>query len=385
MRLAVPAFLVAVAYAPGLPSAATYGRWAVIAGTACFLVWYVHHGHTLGHKLGAAFLIYCAAGLTWTVTRPDTAGLLFQVACLGIIFCYAAQQPDVKDAWEGFALGVAANAVVALGQHVGISPVWNIADGPVGLFVSKNMAMEAAVLALVGAVATRQWLLVPPAAFLAMASGSRAAVLVGCLCAVYWAFTHLPHKYRMLGASVAMIAFAGFGLALFDHDYLVRSGDRLEIWMAALSHVNVWGDGLGSFALAFPGYEHGHNQFVHFAFELGIGSMLLWGVFGYALSAPGHFSSKVGLVAILSVCLVWSSLLSPAVAFMGAVLAGHLCGVRGRADALKLGRRTYCEFGTEGPGSLGVGAMVPADIGRCRLPVRPKHPLVPGPVRPPLE
>lgn len=318
-------------YVPGIPSAATAGRWWAAGIAGAVLLWWRSVPWTPAHWAGVALLAWAALGSwLWAVSGLDATSDLLRLAAAGTVFAAGAraERGEVERAWLFFAAGVSASACFSLAQWAGYAPVW-VAPGHIaGLFLTKNMAVEAGVVALVGAIAARYWWLAPgPALQVALAGGREGVVLlaVALLAAAWW----LAPRARFHLAILAGLALIGTAVAIqLGAEWpTLRIADRLEVWWTALRSVNLWGDGLGSFQVAVQAYEHAHNEAVHFAFELGIGSLLMWFIFGEALRGE-WVAAKVAIVVILAASTVWYPLHAPATIFMAALLAGHLARER---------------------------------------------------------
>lgn len=380
MPLALLTLLVTVAYIPGLPSNAAVGRWVLVAVGSAVLLWQVRVRWTPGHLAGSALLLWCAAGLVWAVSGWDAAGELLRLLGLAAAFMVAAEEDSLDRVWVALALGVTVSAGFTVVQALGWSPVWNVDPGqhPVGLFLTKNMATEAAVLAVIGAVGAGRlgWLLLPGPLLVLYLVPSRAAILALAAAAMAWLWTSHPrHRLVVLyvGSVIAAVLVATAVRSLSGGgDRLVFLADRWEIWSAAARNLTVMGHGLGSFSVAFTGYEFAHNEFLHYGFELGVGLLFLIGVLGYGITADRP-REQVAMAAVLVMACFWFPLHSPLTAFMAAVLAGHLCGARYRRVRPEPARRVHHPDRADHTGPLGIGALQPADGGRADLSLRPQH------------
>lgn len=381
MPLALVTFLVTVAYVPGLPSNAVVGRWAVVMLGGAYLLWGVRLRPTPGHWMFAALLVWVVLGFSWAVSLWDHAGGLVQWAALAFVFCVGAEQRDLRPMWLGLALGVTVSAVFSVLQVTDWGPVWRLySGGSPGLFLSKNMAAEVFVLALIGALGYQLWWLVPgPLVSLALLN-SRAGVVALAASGLYVLWLKNRQAMWMLSWVAAFVLVTAWGVK----PELFRLEDRLTIWGDIAPHLNLWGDGLGSVAVAFPFYEYAHNEPLHFAFELGLGSLLIWGIGAYAFG-NSHATEKAALVALGVLSLVWFPLHAPTVGFVGTCVAGFLSGSRYRARVPQPAGRA-ARSGGPGyrPELLSIGAPVAADVSRFGLPAGPQPALVAGELRYPL-
>lgn len=357
------AFGVTVAYVPMIPSGSTYGRYALLGLGAAALLARARLTLSVGHVLLAGLLTWMACGFLWTTSTLDTAGELALWVMLAAAFCVAFDLPDLEDVLAGFCAGMLVSACFALAQAAGSEPVWSVYVHPVGLFLSKNMATDVAVLAVVACCARSRIAFMPAALVSLYLVGGRSAFLALGAAGFAWAWLAYPDRRSLIAAAGTAVAAVATPLALLGAFGLYA--DRLEIWGFAAQNLSVLGHGLGTFAVAAPGYEFAHNEFLHYAFELGIGSVLLWGIFVYALGS-GPVLERAALVAILAESLVWFPLHAPVPAFLGMVLAGHLCGLRHRASLAERARGMARPLGLFDGLPAFVGALHEADHLRLR-------------------
>lgn len=357
------AFGVTVAYVPLIPSAATYGRYVAIGAGAAALLPRARLAFSPGHLMVAGLLAWMTCGFLWTTSWLDTAGELAIWVTLAAAFCVAFDLPDLDDVWTGFCAGMLVSALFSLAQAGGIASVWSIYREPVGLFLSKNMATDVSVLAVIACLTRSRAVFLPAAAVSLYLVGGRSAFLaLGCA-GFAWAWLTFTGRRPAIAATGAAVLAVSIPLALLGVFGVYE--DRLEIWALVIRHLSIVGDGLGTFAVAAPGLEYAHNEFLHYGFELGIGSVLLWGIFVHALRS-GPVLERVALVAILAESLVWFPLHAPAPAFLGMVLAGHLCGVRHRASVFERARGMARPLGLFDGLPAFVGSLHEADHPRLR-------------------
>lgn len=364
MGVALLTLAVSLLYIPGLPSNVAIGRWsAILVGSAILLLvrWRDPIVPGRAHWLGGALLLYMLAGFAWTVSGWDTGGALVQWVALGATFLVAYQQPDLDQFWRALWLGVSLSAPFAVVQWFGYSPVWVVAGGvaggggAAGLFLSQNMAGEAALLGLVAAGAVFMQtaaglstkgriyaaVVLPLGPLvLALAAGGRAPYVAAVLALVTWGWLARP-RYRgpiiLLVAGVALAVLVVWALDLRPSAF--RFADRAQIWSLFLRNLHLFGDGLGSVAIAAPGIGFAHNEVIHYAFELGVGSLLLWALLWHAVRSGDAFGCAA-LATVGAFALTWFPLHDPLPAFATAVLAGSLSARRDRALCLERAIRT---------------------------------------------
>jgi len=117
----------------------------------------------------------------------------------------------------------------------------------------------------------------------------------------------------------------------------------MDIWSWTVANLSWFGWGVGNYITVFPVMEFAHNEPLHFAFELGLGSVFLWLVFAWALPGSRAPAERAMLVAVLAEGMVGFPLHHAATAFVAAACAGHLASLRRRASIVQsAGRSRRC-------------------------------------------
>lgn len=286
---------------------------------------------TPSHWFGAAFLLYSVASLGWAVSFDDGMAGLLQILPLSLVFLIGVQTQDLHPV--RVALGLAANVSAAV-------CLWQVFNGtvrPTGLFIGADVCAEFGAVALLGLM-TLGWRwspLIPGALVCALLPMSRGAIL-GFVLALPFLFGR-----RWLAWSTALVLVAG-ALAVdaaVNPDRLVSMAARLDIWSWTYANLVWFGWGIGNYISVFPVFEFAHSEPIHFAFELGIGSILLWAALLWPLSGPAAPVAKAMLVAVLVEGLVGFPLHHAATAFVACLCAGHLAGLWRSAGAAQCGSR----------------------------------------------
>lgn len=370
--------LLGLAYIPYLPSNAVVGRWVVLEVGAALLFCLVKVRWTWGHTLGAALLVYMLVGsIFWAVSGLDAVGGLVQwFFGFGLAFCLGYEIRDTRPLWWGLLIGISTSLPFTITQYLGYSSVW-VFGGSFGTYLSQNMAAEAGVIGIAAAVALRQLWLVPIPFAVAYLAGARATYLALFAMLVVWVWTSHPKLRIWLGAAFVATVLLVFALYLtgLKPGYF-RVVDRIEIWTLITRNVHFWGDGLYSLAVAAPGIEFAHNEVLHYAFELGIGSVFLWALICRALQGRDE-GALLALVGILMFAAVWFPFHEPLAGFVVAICAGRLCYCRDLVRSVQPTRRILSvtrpehDHGTP----LGIGASHTDDLRRRCLSVGPQHPL----------
>lgn len=328
MLLPLVIFVASVAYLPGVTSATTVGRWAVLACGAVLLMRATRRA-SLGpaHAWGAALLAWGALTALWSASPVDSAGELWHWLILAMLFLAASRSREQNGVLVALVAGLAISWLFAFDQLLGHEPVL-ATDVPAGLFLSRNALGEVAACALVWAIARRAWSLVPAPLLLVAMSGSRGALLATAigLGAMLW-----QRGCRWSVVFPGLLAVAGAAAITWHRDPTLESVlTRFDIWQFALVNLTAAGYGLGTFATLAPGFEYVHNEPLQLAFEIGLGSLLAVPLALRALRSGSPESAA--LAAILGASLVSFPLHHPMGAALVAVLAGLACGARDRVD-----------------------------------------------------
>ena len=337
--MALVAFLVSVAYWPHSPAFAVAPKWAVLAVGLPVALWYVRLRMTAAHWLGLGLIVYAAASLAWTPVLWDGLQGMWELLLVAAAFCIGAERDDLGEVYLGFAMGLIPSAVLAILQHFNISPVLQLI-GPAGLFGNKNFMGETAALVVIGLAASRvrlDWCFLPAPVVCVILSGSRAAWLGLLVAAAIWGWQRWRYG---TAAAEAMVCVIGLAVIIWQ-PYLVDTLKAREaIWGDAIHGLTWQGHGIASFyadvtwraqpqPLLIQRTEHAHNDLLEMAFELGPAALLFLAVLALAFGAPGEIERMV-LAAFLVEAAFGFPLHMPATAFLGALVAGCLCGRRGR-------------------------------------------------------
>jgi hypothetical protein len=361
--LAALTFLIGIAYLPGTESATTAGRWAAM-GLIAIPLWRKRVPcATPAHWMLAALLLCMAVGIPWALSPYDAVGELRQWIMLAAVFCVAAEEHDLGPCWKALSLAITVSLPFSVAQWLGYDPVESLSLHGSGLFLDKNTMTEVAVIAVVANVLRGEWsFAVAPAIAMALTDDSREGILalIAAAGTALWMIGGRRSRAALVAGALVAIA-ATWELGGFRGAGVAHITDRLEIWHAALANATWMGHGLGAFGALFdgwtalggqalPGYEFAHNELFQYVFDLGAGAVFMAGVAVYAMGTPG-IAERAAFAAFLACAAVWFPLHEPMAAFLAAVLAGGLCGARGRVSAARhLGRnrrstRTHRSWG----------------------------------------
>lgn len=367
-RWVLPAFAFAVstAYWPFWHDGAISPKWDVLA-LLPLVLFFVRPRMTIGHWAGLSLIAYSALSAAWSVAPLDTVNSVLRLALIGTAFVIAAEVQDMRRTYAAAALGISVSGFIALAE-VAFGLVVPEANHPSALFGNRNYMGEAAAIVLILALAWRMWWAMPGLILALSLSMSRAAFLaVGAA-----AFVGLWNRSRvMAGAALATCAIVGFvaSQVIGGFDGVRSLGVRLEIWQTALANLTLWGHGAGSFQSTYVLFYHyasiplgrpenAHNEFINFAFEVGIPGCLAAAVLTMAAWRGGFQAERAALAGVMVVGLFGFPLHVPVTGFLAAILAGRLCGVGSHVRSVVRSRRVgiHARDGGIGPhyGPVGV-------------------------------
>lgn len=286
------AFLISVAFVPGIANSATSPRWVLAALSSYFL--------SLPALLFAAYVLY------FLTSSPDAA---FKWAIVAAAFCWG-QRTDDETAGkvaEAFAAGILVSGVVAAAQWLGYDVVSRLPGHAAGLFVNKNYLGEAACAAFVLGMrfSIAAMLASLPALVL---SGSRASWLAALI--AFGINAEWRRTWGWLAAAATLAWSAGWlgdGLSMMQ---------RFELWRDAAPVVLA---GL-PFGAGAP-WEPLHNEFLQAFSELGVAASVPLVAFYLAASRDLAFGVSVAVLLSLGFALHL-----PATAWLIAFMCGHLVG-----------------------------------------------------------
>lgn len=338
-KVGVWAFLVTVAFVPGIMSAAIVPRWAVIAlgiPLVSQIRWQIPTGLQLAIAAGVA---WSAATILRAPDQLDSLLQFFFMLCLIGVMGVASQIDDLTEALSGMCWGLALSALACIvaREHGHFLATSHVELFP-GLFYNAEVLVELCAPLLVWAAVTRRWHFVVIAAVPIMLNNSRipiVAVMVGLMFA-FW-----PKGWR------ARVALGAVGLALasavvvymtFGHFKLGSAAGRMVSWLTAAYAITPAGQGFGWFRATHGGEEFAHSDVLQAFAEIGAGALLFVLIPVYALRNRRDHAERAAFVVICAELVVSFPIHVPATGFLAALLAGYL--VRDRLDVrgLQYGR-----------------------------------------------
>lgn len=334
--LAIVAFMVTVAYWPGIAGYAIAPRWAVLAiGLPVLLFFVPRIEMTTVHWVGLAVVGYAFASLAWIAVPVEAVDGLAKMTIVACAFVLGAQATDLKPTFVALAIGLAVNDVFGVLQYFGIHVVEIVyANKSAGLFANQNMYGELAALSLVGALAYRLWWTVPFPALGLILSQCRGAWLGVAIAGIVALWTR--SKLGAVAALLALIVAGNIALLIPQaQNALIARG---RVWMDAAENLSWRGHGVGQYWVTTPQHAprqeamntrhwHAHNDPIEAVYEYGIAAILCVVFVGMCLAGPLTRERAI-LAAFLGIGLVGFPLHVPATAFVGALVAGRLARVR---------------------------------------------------------
>jgi hypothetical protein len=354
---------VAVAYLPGILAPATTLRWAILSVMVPLTLLVVSRSRSSGEVIRAHWIIvalpaYSLLSVLWALSWSEALNGWWQLSlfCCSILLGSLVPVSNLEATYRVFVLGLLPSVAVAILQARNW-PTWGIeslSNYPSGLFMNSQ---------LFGEISALGFLLAPVAGIVQLTlllavvlSGSRAAMLAVALTGiVLYAVTvrkgrSQPLDPRQLAGILAGLAGMAFGLfqALakssgaandlgpFGGGLAGVSAGRWPLWLDTARGVSAFGNGIGSFFVEFPRYiqafplinaggrpEFAENEFLHFAFELGVpGVLLLGGIFVSALVNSSSLKQRLVVVALIVEACFGFPLHMPATVFLGGLVLG---------------------------------------------------------------
>ncbi len=343
-----------------IPGASTYEpRWGVLLAVAPLLL--IGRSVPLPRWVGwgiAGVLAYAAGSMAWSPSPIDGAPVLIHLAIIALALCLGAAVDTLDGAFKGVCCGLAVNAAVAAGQHLGWNYFVSESTLPAGLMLNRNMLAELVAPALVWVVVSRHWRWVALPVPALLLAPDRAAVLALGLALIVW----LSRYSRLALLALPVLAGAISAAVLVSpHDVW----ERLEIWQAAWSGLTIAGAGLNGFAELYPHWGYVHNDALQLAFDLGLGGLPIAALVIIALWGELN-AERLVLLALVVESAVSFILYIPPTGFIAGLVVGRLVALRPMVSGERRG----------GEPALGRGLQRDDDRARVRRPARRDRPVV---------
>lgn len=303
-------------YVPGYLGASVPMQWVLFSCLLPLGLWRTYAGDPIIPlwALGAG-----ALSVLWAPNGWDGLYGLWLLALWALAFHLGTATADFTALWKGMAVGLYLSSVVAIAQAFRLSPLEAAAGNPGGLLFNSTLlgATCAIVLVALWSKGLFWWIhgLIPALVL----SGSRGAFAT--LAVVFIArYVHWTIAGLMVCLGAALLALAPSG-----SDTL-----RLITWGTAIPHLDVFGNGLGSFTTFLFGYEgriyhpeRMHNDYLQLVFELGLLAIPFFGIYAIALSQRASAEWPIFL-CFATMGLFYFPLWAPSTALVGCLVAGRL-------------------------------------------------------------
>lgn len=311
--------IVSLCYVPGVTGAFIATQWPVLGVLLSFGL--LRSGpFTTVHALGLLFMFYAAAHSLYTPAANAAMYGLWLVLIMGLCVWFGTTMKDARKLYKGLAAGAALSSAVSVFQYLGYDVVATMTPTPAGIYV--NGVQQGAVLALivVALASERLWLWalpLMPGIYLSHSRGALLALavgLLGCYVRRLWVFA-------VLGIAGAFYLLT----PLNPSDQL-----RIAIWSMAWHNLTLFGWGPGVFFTIimqqesgplFP--EYAHNDALQLLFEYGVGALLPFAVFAYALSRTDAKEWPVVLAFVVAGCYSMP-LFMPVASFLALAAVGRI-------------------------------------------------------------
>ncbi len=368
-KIGIWAFAVAVAFIPGIMSAAVLPRWAVIMIGAPLV------SRLSLDRLSQSMQYVLVLGLSWAacsvlISPEPMAGALqffFVMAVVGA-FLAASEWESLDDAMTGLALGIGVSSAICLLDLSGVQIVAKASTAPAGLFYNSEVLAEFAAPVFLWTVISKRWPLAAMTFVPIAMCNSRIALLVVAAGALY---AYWPRS-KLLGVSlvVALFVCASVALVAWGQGKIDSAGLRVVVWLATLLAATPLGNGLGWFAAAHPAEQFAHSDMIQAINELGIGAIFLAAV--PVLVLRGNRGSNAERAVFIAACVevvVSFPLHVPASAFVAAIAAGYLAGNRATVSVGRPDRRNRNAENYEWAPANGAATYGPGQLGSRAFPV----------------
>lgn len=343
-RLGVWAFVVSVAFIPGIMSSAILGRWAAVAigvPLVAPLRW------TFPPWLNTVLV----AGLAWAgasiLVAPDRLDSLlqffFMISLVGVMGA-ASQQSSLDEPMEGLCWGVAVSLLFCFLGLDGEPVVAQGTPGYAGLFYNSEVLCEFAAPLAVWAMAKRHWHMVGITLLPILMNNSRISYVIVIVGAVM-AFWPKSWKWRVAVTVVGAVVTCAVVYAMTLTGSRFGSGVyRIAIWLVAGMSITPAGHGIGAYRVMHPAEEFVHSDVIQAFVELGLGALFFVPIVIRALRNTEARAEHAAFIVLCIELVVSFPLHVPGAAFLVALLAGWLardrtrvCGVRphGGIDAVE--------------------------------------------------
>lgn len=322
-RFGIWGFCVAVAFVPGIMSAAYSGRWAVIAlGIPLMGPINFQFIRPVQIALGLSFVWGAVSMLVALDIHGAQFDMILMVLMIGVMSA-AAQMESLDNILTGLCWGVGVSSVfcaIAIVDH----PL--VEQGSLkyaGLFYNSEVLTELAAPLFVWAMISRKFDMVAATILPLIVNGQRIAVLAAGIALLY-GYRRIGWKY-ILGIVVLMAVALTAVMASRADNIFGSIAQRIVIWLETIMAFTPMGHGVGWFRAVHPESEFAHSDVIQAIAEFGIGAAL-FAVIPIMISFRnrGSNAERACFVAICIEGILSFPLHVPASAFLIAVVSGYL-------------------------------------------------------------
>ncbi len=297
---------------------------------------------TTAHSFGTAWLALAGLSLLWTPSLLDGILIWWHFILLGLVFCVGSSldERQIKSCVLWFAAGMVLNGFLAVAQFQGFEGIKQTVI-PAGTFANKNFLAEAALVAFVGCLVLRRWILAGfllPALILPFSKG--VLVALGVIL-IFWIW----QRSRLGAGLIAVCLVAGVSFYLISPDAGRGSlSDRLAFYPNTVAMVldKPWGQGIGAYWSVYPLYHDAfvettddgyrfdsrprtaHNDLLTLTSETGILGFLLLSGFVIVTLWRSKNELQYVVLAFLAQGVFNFPLYLPTAAFLAALCAGYI-------------------------------------------------------------
>lgn len=292
---------------------------------------------------GLAFIGYALASLAWAASINQ--GALANLGLWVVAFLVGLYARSLYWVYVALTVILAVNVGVASMQWLDLGFQRYMIQNPAGLFGNSNYLACVLAVGLAAALAERLYWFLSIGALGLWLTSSRTAIAASGIALLTWLWPR--SKYAVMTVApltiVAVIAVTGTRADSIS--------PRLGVWQDALNHLTFFGSGFGTFQAAYDSFAfrtnmtefraaHAYNDYLELVFELGIGTILLWILLGFALERAIE-TERLVLIAFLVLALTYFPL--QIVGPLVAMALGHSLAERKSYGTLALDKRTLSE------------------------------------------
>lgn len=278
------------------------------------------------HWCGLSFLGYASASLLWSV-EPNWPALSWLMLLTSFTIC-GWIVTSMHWLYLGVIVYMTLNVAIAFTQYLKWDWVDYATQYPAGLLINSNWLACAIAMAMVAALCIRHYWFLPIGAFGIYLTHSRGAIVSVGTAGLLYLWPRAKVSAFVVGVFAIILAIE---LSSGRSDSLAQ---RMGIWQGALTHLTLFGSGLGTFGdtyMALPmkinmtmmSTEHAYNDFLELLFELGLGAIPFWLMFILAMESELE-TERLILVSYIILALTYFPIFTPIAGPLAAIVLGHL-------------------------------------------------------------